>query len=83
MPSTPYVRVTWFGKSQMDQLAPLIIIPKPDTVIRIFMDFEGLERPISIPPQRLGAPTRRGFTVVEWGGLLRTPADSNATRQVD
>lgn len=72
MPKTPYVRVTWFGKSQMDRLAPLTITPKPDTVIRIFMDFEGLGRPISIQPQRLAAPVRKGFTAVEWGGLLRS-----------
>ncbi len=72
MPTTPYVRVTWFGKNQMDQLAPLTVTPKPDTVIRIFMDFEGLNQPIVISPQRLGAPARRGFTVVEWGGLLRS-----------
>lgn len=71
MPTTPYVRVTWFGKNQMDQLAPLTVLPKPDTVIRIFMDFEGLSQPIAISSQRLSAPARRGFTVVEWGGLLR------------
>lgn len=71
MPTTPYVRVTWFGKNQMDQLAPLTVSPKPDTVIRIFIDFEGLNQPIAISPQRLSAPARRGFTVVEWGGLLR------------
>jgi hypothetical protein len=72
MPNTPYVRASWIGKNQMDQLAPLVISPKPDTTIRIFMEFEGLNQPIAISPQRLSAPTRRGFTVVEWGGLLRS-----------
>lgn len=71
MPTAPYTRLTWFGTQQMDNLAPLTIDPKPDTVIRIFLDFVGLETPIDIPPQRLSGPPRRGFTVVEWGGLLQ------------
>ena len=70
MPTTPYVRLTWFGTRQMDQLAPLAITPKPDSVIRIFLDFEGLNQSISIAPQHLSAIPRNGFTVVEWGGLL-------------
>ena len=71
MPATPYVRLTWFGTSQMDTLAPMTISPKPDSVIRIFLDFQGLEQPISIQSQHLGHIPRNGFTVVEWGGLLR------------
>lgn len=71
MPETPYTRLTWFGTQQMDELAPLTITPKPDTSIRIFLDFAGLEAPIELPTQKLGMPARRGFTVVEWGGILR------------
>ena len=71
MPIKPYVRLTWFGTRQMDALAPLTITPKPDSVIRVFLDFEGLEKPITIPPQKLSAIPRNGFTVIEWGGLLR------------
>jgi len=71
MPSTPYVRLTWFGTKLMNELAPLAVNPKPDTIIRIFLDFEGLNVPINLPPQNLTSITRRGFTLVEWGGLLR------------
>lgn len=71
MPKTPYVRLTWFGTNIMNKLAPLSVSPSPDTLIRVFLDFEGLNAPISLLPQRLTAPERRGFTVVEWGGLLR------------
>jgi hypothetical protein len=71
MPKTPYVRLTWFGTQDMNQLAPLTITPRPDTIIRIFLDFEGLQAPISLPKQTLSAPQRKGFTVIEWGGLLR------------
>ncbi len=71
MPQTPYVRLTWFGTREMDTLAPLAVSPQPDTSIRIFLDFEGLEQKIDIPPQKLSSIPRRGFTLVEWGGLLR------------
>ena len=55
----------------MDVLAPLIVSPKPDTSIRVFLDFEGLEKPIALPEQKLSAIPRTGFTVIEWGGLLK------------
>lgn len=73
MPKTPYVRLTWLGNRAMDQLAPMQISPKPDTVIRLFLDFVGLQEPITIPAQKLTAIPRKGFTVVEWGGLLTGP----------
>ncbi len=71
MPKTPYVRLTWFGTQQMNTLAPLTVAPKPDTSIRLFLDFAGLENNQQLTPQALSAPERTGFTLVEWGGLLR------------
>ncbi|MFZ2125186.1 MAG: hypothetical protein WA087_00170 [Candidatus Saccharimonadales bacterium] len=72
LPSQPYIRLTWFNTTQMDQLAPLYISPKPDTVIRVFLDAVGLDEPINIPAQNLSSIPRSGFTVIEWGGLLGT-----------
>lgn len=69
VPNKPYVRLTWFNTSQMNQLAPLYISPKPDTLIRVFLDMSGMDSPISIPAQNLTSVPRNGFTVVEWGGL--------------
>lgn len=71
MPDTPYIRLTWFTTAQLNELAPLVILPKPDTIIRIFLDFQGLQNKISLPIQHLTALPRKGFTVVEWGGLLK------------
>lgn len=48
--------------------ARLEITPTPDTLIRVFMAWKGLETPVDIEPQELSAPERNGFTVVEWGG---------------
>ncbi|MFA6250118.1 MAG: hypothetical protein WC686_01280 [Candidatus Shapirobacteria bacterium] len=70
LPTTPYVRLTWLTTDDMNKLAPLSVNPRPDTAIRIFLEFEGLDEPVSLTPQTLSAPPRQGFTLVEWGGLL-------------
>jgi hypothetical protein len=62
--------ITFLPQEQIDRLAPLLINPKPDTVIRVFMDYKGLDQPISIIAPKIKTPVRHGFTVVEWGGAL-------------
>ena len=69
IPNRPYVRLTWFKTAELERLAPLYITPKPDTVIRVFLDMAGFDEPIDLPLQKLSPTPRRGFTVVEWGGL--------------
>lgn len=71
MPATAYVRLTWLLNDQMDKLAPLQVSPKPETSIRVFLDFTGVNAPYSIEKQTLPHIERKGFTLVEWGGLLR------------
>jgi hypothetical protein len=71
MPSDPYIRLTWLGTRQMQILAPLDIKPYPDTLIRVFLDFQGQSSPdTNLKPQQLQHYQRKGSTVVEWGGLL-------------
>ncbi|MDD3284423.1 MAG: hypothetical protein PHZ07_02410 [Patescibacteria group bacterium] len=65
-----YYFITFVPQEQFDKLAPLSIEPKPDTIIRVFMDFEGLDNYVNIAPQTIKNTVRRGFTVVEWGGAL-------------
>lgn len=69
IPNKPYIRLTWLTQSQLDNLAPLTIAPKPTTVIRVFLDMGGFDTLVSLLPQQLSAKPRTGFTVVEWGGL--------------
>jgi hypothetical protein len=71
LPATPYARISWLSTAQLNELAPLSITPKPDTLIRVFLDAQGLNKPIAIQPENLSALPRVGFTAVEWGGLLR------------
>lgn len=71
MPNTPYVRLTWFDTAQMNQLAPLVIKPRPDTLLRVFLDFTGQQTSdTTLMSQVLTTTPRNGFTVIEWGGLL-------------
>ena len=53
---------------EIEQNMPLIIDPVPDTVIRVVMNFKGLNKLIEVEEQKLTTPERKGFTVVEWGG---------------
>ena len=71
MTGSPYYFVTFMGNQTMNQIAPLTVIPKPDTVIRILMDFKPLDKPALVEPVKIKTPERKGFTVVEWGGVLR------------
>lgn len=55
---------------EINNYMPLEISPKPDTVIRVLMDYKGLDKPITVKEQKLVTPKRVGFTVVEWGGSI-------------
>lgn len=57
------------GDDYLEQ-APLSITPTPETIIRVTMVFQGLDEEIEFPIQDLSSleKTRKGFTVVEWGG---------------
>ena len=70
MSSKNYYFVTFVPQEQFDKLAPLSVEPKPDTIIRVFMDFEGLDNYVNVAPQIIKHTERVGFTVVEWGGAL-------------
>ena len=68
----PYYFITFLDKSVVDRYYPLQIDPLPDTTIRVFMDFSPLSEPIAVqPPLFAPPPQRHGFTVVEWGVLVR------------
>ena len=65
-----YNYIRFATNDEINQAMPLDISPAPDTVIRVLMTYKGLDEPIdNITEQQLpDMSTRRGFTVVEWGG---------------
>lgn len=48
--------------------AKLEIVPKPDSIIRVFMTYMPLDKKIEIEEPVIKSFKRNGFTVVEWGG---------------
>jgi hypothetical protein len=71
MPDSKYVRLSWLTNKEMDKLAQMSISPKPQSIIRVFLDFSGLNSKIDLKSQVLPTFARTGFTAVEWGGLLK------------
>ena len=67
MEQNPY-NIISFQTDTYTDAAELQIDPAPNTVIRVFMTFKASDYMIRILPQKLTAPERTGFTVVEWGG---------------
>lgn len=57
-----------FSTEEYTQNAALEITPAPETLIRVFMVYKPLENSIDIPTQKLKQMSRKGYTVVEWGG---------------
>lgn len=68
-----YYRISFLQTQELNQLFPMAVTPRPDTTFRIFLDYAPLsEKPTQEPqPQQLNTLIRRGFTLVEWGGLKR------------
>ena len=67
MEGNPYNLIA-FQDEVYTENAVLTISPTPDTLLRVFMAWKGLEEPVEVPPQVLTSTPRTGFTVVEWGG---------------
>jgi hypothetical protein len=72
IPPSPYVEISWLTTPTLDQLLPLTVTPRPTTMLRIFVVMSGDTTDVSVPAEPLHGTVRRGFTLVEWGGLLRT-----------
>lgn len=67
MQDNPY-NIISFQTEKYNDTARLDINPAPDTLIRVYMTWYACNVEINIEEQKLSAPTREGFTVVEWGG---------------
>ena len=67
MQENPWNLITFQTDAYTSQAA-LHIEPEPDSVIRVFMVYQALEKPIDVAEPVLRSVSREGFTVVEWGG---------------
>lgn len=67
MQDNPYNLIT-FQQEAYTQQAKLLINPEPDSLLRVFMVYKALSKPIEINAPKIEEFSREGFTVVEWGG---------------
>lgn len=68
MEKNEYNLVHFFINDNIDNSAFLNVNPKPESEIRIFMEFKGVDKSHKIVEQKLHKIERKGFTLVEWGG---------------
>jgi len=72
LPKSPYYFVGVMPQNTINQLAPLTITPKPDSLLRVSLYFKALDQKISVPPApQLSSFKRKGFVVTEWGGFFK------------
>lgn len=59
----------------IDNASILTVTPKPDSWIRLFMEYKEVDSNYKIPQQPLKSYPRKGFTLVEWGGSKIGPIE--------
>ena len=52
-----------------EESAKLYVNPKPDSMLRVFMAFKAIQEPVLISSPTIKPFERKGFSVVEWGGV--------------
>ncbi len=71
LPDSPYYFVGLIEKPQRDYLETLKVTPNPDTSIRFSLFFEALDAPKVVEEPIINTPKRDGFTLVDWGGMVK------------
>jgi len=66
--SNKYNLIRFETEEEINSNMPLDITPKPDSIIRVMMEFKGINHYIELEPQQITTPKRTGFVAVEWGG---------------
>ena len=64
-----YNYIRFATKEEIEINSPLEVTPTPETEIRILMTYKGLNEKIDVKEQKLTIVERKGYTLVEWGGL--------------
>ena len=71
LPKSPFYFVGVVPQDLLNEISPLDLNPKPDTLIRVTLYFKPLDAKIKVDPPLIQKIERKGFTVVEWGGLFK------------
>jgi len=68
MQKNKYNIVHFWVDDNYDNSTFLTIQPKPQSELRLYMEFKSSAIPVAIAPQQFKTFIRKGFAVVEWGG---------------
>ena len=68
MEGNKYNYIRFATTAEIEEWMPLKVSPKPDTTIRILMEYKPLNQKIVINEQKLEKTERKGYSVIEWGG---------------
>jgi hypothetical protein len=66
----PYFKIKVLSEKFLNDNLAIRIKPNPDKMIRVILVFEGIKKEERIAKPKIKTPKRKGFTVVEWGGIL-------------
>ena len=67
MEQNPYNVIT-FQTIDYDKVHPLVVTPKPESLLRVFMTWYSSNNYVDLEEQVLSSFDRKGRTVIEWGG---------------
>lgn len=71
LPEENYYEIKLLSNEYLDENMALNINPVPDTLIRLEFYFKPLKEFEQISEPVIITPERKGFTAVEWGGILK------------
>lgn len=69
--NSKYYFICFLQNEEVDNYAPMNVSPKPDSINRILMIIQPLNQPIQVKEQKLQKISRKGFSMVEWGGIVK------------
>jgi len=67
-----FLWISFWGTEYMNAIAPITITPKPDSLLRVLMDYKEVPEWYESEGYKIPSFTRKGFVVTEWGGTLWT-----------
>jgi len=82
LPKSDYYFIGLLSEQSVDQIEPMTITPKPDNTLRVRLYYEQLSKEVAEKkmaeiknPEIKNTFDRDGFTVVEWGGMVKQDKD--------
>ncbi len=79
LPKQNYYFIGFVSRDNLDYIEPIEVSPKPDSIHRISLYFEALDEFKVVLPPDVSGFERNGFSVVEWGGLVKLHKDTPFT----